>query len=268
MSFLAEPETEPVGGPAARRDVRPRHGVERITRFERLYLCAEPFLPPLYRLVRRRLRKVAVGLGGRPAVLDVGGRKSHYTIGVPAQVTVTDLPRETAVQQQLHLGVDDTIRRQMLGRRSNVAEMLFDDMTRSSLPDAAFDAVVAVEVLEHVEDDATFLREVHRVLKPGGIFLMTTPNGDFVANTNPDHKRHYTRRQLVERLTTCFPRVGVEYAVRAGRWRTLGLRSWSPRHPLRTALSMIGNVVNTWQSSRVGPDEATGTRHLVAEARK
>jgi 2-polyprenyl-3-methyl-5-hydroxy-6-metoxy-1,4-benzoquinol methylase len=245
-----------------------RTGPSGSTSFERLYLCAEPFLPPLYKIIRRRLRDLTFDSGGSRAVLDVGGRKSHYTIGVPAAITISDLPRETSVQQQLHLGIDDPIRHQTLGRRSNVRQVLYDDMTCSSLPDSAFDVVVAVEVLEHVEDDAAFVRQVCRVLKPSGVFLMTTPNGDFVPNTNPDHKRHYTRRQLVERLTACFPRVRVEYAIRAGRWRSLGLKSWSPRHPLRTALSMLGNVLNTWQSARFGPEEAVGTRHLIAEARK
>ena len=135
-------------------------------------------------------------------------------------------------------------------------------------PHESFDHVCAFEVLEHVEDDAAFVRNAHRVLRTGGVFLMTTPNGDFVPNTNPDHKRHYTRRALEARLAELFPGVRVAYAIRAGRWRSLGLKSWSPRHPLRTALSMTGNVVNTWQSARVGPDEAAGTRHLVAEARK
>jgi SAM-dependent methyltransferase len=238
------------------------------TPFERAYVFAEPFLPPLYKLVRRRLRALAESAGRTPALLDVGGRKSHYTIGVPAEVTVSDLPRASALQKELHLGIDDPIRAQTLRRRSNVRRVVYDDMTRSELPDASFDLVVAVEVLEHVEDDAAFVRNAHRVLRPGGIFLMTTPNGDFVPNTNPDHKRHYTRRHLAERLGESFRDVRVAYAIRAGRWRTLGLKSWSPRHPLRTALSMAGNVVNTWQSGRVRPDEAQGTRHLVAEARK
>lgn len=240
----------------------------RRTRFERVYLIAEPFLPPLHKLVRQRLRQLVSSFGRAPNVLDVGGRKSHYTIGVPAAITISDLLRESSIQETLHLGVNDGIRRQTLERRSNVREVLYDDMTRSALPDAAFDAVVAVEVLEHVEDDAAFVRQVHRVLKPGGSFLMTTPNGDVVPNTNPDHRRHYTRRQLAERLESCFPRVRVDYAVRAGSWRSMGLRSWSPRHPLRTALSMVGNVVNTWQSRRVDPEKAAGTRHLIAMAEK
>ena len=142
-------------------------------------------------------------------------------------------------------------------------------MTRSSLPDKAFDCVVATEVLEHVEEDALFVEQVHRVLKAGGIFLMTTPNGDSVKNTNPDHKRHYTRAQLTALLKSVFEQVDVEYAIRAGLPRKVGLRSWSTRKPLQTALSMAGNVVNTIQSAKSSlRTQAQGTRHLIATARK
>ena len=46
-------------------------------------------------------------LGNLPLIeiLDIGGRKSHYTIGIAGSVTITDLPRETDIQQRLHLGV-------------------------------------------------------------------------------------------------------------------------------------------------------------------
>ena len=42
--------------------------------------------------------------------------------------------------------------------------------------DASFDLAVAVEVMEHIDDHDRFFSEVTRVLKPGGVFMMTTPN--------------------------------------------------------------------------------------------
>jgi SAM-dependent methyltransferase len=237
--------------------------------FELMYLCAEPFLPPLHRKIRQRLSAVATARSAKLDLLDVGGRKSHYTIGVPAEVTITDLPRESKIQERLNLGITQQIIDKSQARRSNVRQMLYDDMTHSCLPNASFDCVVAVEVLEHVEEDESFVREVKRVLKPGGLFLMTTPNGDSVKNTNPDHKRHYRREQLANLLSKHFQDVEVEYAIRGGKFRSLGLRSWSPRQPLQTGLSIVGNVINSLQSApsslKVKPD---GTRHLIATARK
>jgi len=40
----------------------------------------------------------------------------------------------------------------------------------------SFDAVVSTEGIEHLENHFAFLREVHRILKPGGVLVLTTPN--------------------------------------------------------------------------------------------
>lgn len=46
----------------------------------------------------------------------------------------------------------------------------------SAVPAASFDFVVSVEVIEHLTDPHSVLRELRRVLKPGGHFFLTTPN--------------------------------------------------------------------------------------------
>lgn len=57
-------------------------------------------------------------------------------------------------------------------------EIRYDVGVGEALPyeDASFDAVVCVDVLEHVEDLARVLAEVSRVLRPGGLFLYDTIN--------------------------------------------------------------------------------------------
>ena len=45
----------------------------------------------------------------------------------------------------------------------------------SSFSDNIFDAIVSIEVMEHVEDLDFFLREISCLLKPGGYFVWTTP---------------------------------------------------------------------------------------------
>ncbi|HEY8240258.1 MAG TPA: class I SAM-dependent methyltransferase [Kiritimatiellia bacterium] len=44
------------------------------------------------------------------------------------------------------------------------------------LPDNSYDAVVSIEVLEHLENHVRFMQEVVRVTKPGGLIVLTTPN--------------------------------------------------------------------------------------------
>jgi 2-polyprenyl-3-methyl-5-hydroxy-6-metoxy-1,4-benzoquinol methylase len=44
------------------------------------------------------------------------------------------------------------------------------------LPDASFDAAHACEVIEHIYDTGGLLRELHRVLVPGGVLVLSTPN--------------------------------------------------------------------------------------------
>jgi 2-polyprenyl-3-methyl-5-hydroxy-6-metoxy-1,4-benzoquinol methylase len=43
-------------------------------------------------------------------------------------------------------------------------------------PDCSFDAAVSVEGIEHLENRHTYLRELCRVLRPGGVLVLTTPN--------------------------------------------------------------------------------------------
>jgi SAM-dependent methyltransferase len=50
------------------------------------------------------------------------------------------------------------------------------EIERLGCPDAHFDAIVAMGVLEYVPDHGAVLRELHRALKPGGTLVLTVPN--------------------------------------------------------------------------------------------
>ncbi len=58
--------------------------------------------------------------------------------------------------------------------------------------DGSFDCVISFQVIEHIEDDAEFVREIRRVLRPGGRFIVTTPNIRMSLTRNPWHVREYT----------------------------------------------------------------------------
>jgi len=78
-------------------------------------------------------------------------------------------------------------------------------------PDAAFDTVLSFDVFEHIRDSDAHLREVRRVLTPGGRYLFQTPNRwtNTIFETfrwrsftswRPDHCALHSHRQLRGRL--------------------------------------------------------------------
>lgn len=74
--------------------------------------------------------------------------------------------------------------------------------------DESFDCVVSFQVIEHIENDLQLMREVRRVLRPGGKFIFSTPNAPMSLTRNPWHVREYTQEQLCQLTLSVFD--GVE----------------------------------------------------------
>jgi SAM-dependent methyltransferase len=87
------------------------------------------------------------------------------------------------------------------------------DFTSGNIPplsgyaDNSFDSIVSFQVIEHIQDDRLFLKEIHRVLKPGGIALLTTPNRPMSLSRNPWHIREYTPTELTNLAKEFFAKV-------------------------------------------------------------
>ena len=72
------------------------------------------------------------------------------------------------------------------------------------IEDNSVDFVVTFQVIEHIKDDEQFLHEIHRVLKPGGKVILTTPNIMMSITRSPWHIREYTPEQMGEILESSF----------------------------------------------------------------
>ncbi|MGB5574661.1 MAG: methyltransferase domain-containing protein, partial [Thermoanaerobaculia bacterium] len=190
-----------------------------MTGFEWLRARADRVLPVLHGQVRRDLATLVRDSQLEcPRILDAGGRRSPYTVGLSAAITILEVPGYGVDQD---LGVTRATLAHLQRRRSNVEEVVLEDMTDCSLPSESFDGVVCVEVIEHVREDDRFVQQVSRVLRPGGWAYFTTPNGDYIRNEppnfNPDHVRHYRLEELRELLSSWFGNVDVRYGVKTGR---------------------------------------------------
>ena len=74
-------------------------------------------------------------------------------------------------------------------------------------PDGSFDCVISFQVIEHIRRDGDFVREIARVLRPGGRFIVTTPNAPMSLTRNPWHVREYTAEELRRLLAGSFSTV-------------------------------------------------------------
>jgi len=73
--------------------------------------------------------------------------------------------------------------------------------------DNQFDSVVSFQVIEHIQDDRGYLKEIHRVMKPGSVALITTPNRKMSLSRNPWHVREYLADELKNLASTIFSQV-------------------------------------------------------------
>lgn len=123
--------------------------------------------------LKRRAKTILNGLDIQDTdqVLDAGGGDGFYTKLVheltEAEITLYDFDPNALNSARSNL--KDLDRITIL--EGSVMEMPF--------PDNAFDKIVCTEVLEHVPDDTKAMRELLRVLKPGGRVAITVPNLNF-----------------------------------------------------------------------------------------
>jgi ubiquinone/menaquinone biosynthesis C-methylase UbiE len=129
-------------------------------------------------------------------ILDVGSGQSMIRFASPRrrfELTCCDLD-------------EYNVRR--MEKEAPECQWLVADAAQLPLEDDSFDLIFAGEILEHLPDPRKGLKEWARVLKPGGLLILTTPNRERLVNrlnharevVNPEHLSEMGYRELLEML--------------------------------------------------------------------
>jgi GT2 family glycosyltransferase/SAM-dependent methyltransferase len=141
----------------------------------------------------------AAGLVHGRRVLDLAsgeGFGAAILVGSAEAVVGVDIDARTIEHSRLNYG--DVKLRFELGDASDLS--MFDD--------GSFGVVVAFEMIEHVEDQERVLAEIARVLEPGGLLVMSTPDrraySEATGVHNPFHTRELSLEEFVQKLSSTF----------------------------------------------------------------
>ena len=151
------------------------------------YTPTEPFLFELHAAMLRRLERLFLAHfppGAR--VLDAGCGRSLFTEirpDWPFAITAADVDFDL-----------------LAARKAEFAAVRWVVGEAHPLPfrDGAFQGLFAGELIEHLADPAAGLREFRRVLRPGGMLILTTPNRRRLANVVDRSERPYSPDHLSE----------------------------------------------------------------------
>jgi len=76
--------------------------------------------------------------------------------------------------------------------------LLRGDALKLPFPDASFDIVSMLDVLEHLRDDSMAAQEIHRVLRPGGHLVLSVPAYKKLWSRHDEALQHYRRYERLE----------------------------------------------------------------------
>ncbi|OYT73017.1 MAG: hypothetical protein CFK52_03125 [Chloracidobacterium sp. CP2_5A] len=139
-------------------------------------------------------------------------------------------------------------------RRRGLSSLARCRVEQLCFADDTFDVVMALDMLEHVDDDLAALAELHRVCKPGGAVVLTVPAYGFLWSPHDEalhHRRRYAPQELRDKLNALGFEVerishfmfGLFVPVLLTRmWQSLrkrGLRSQSELRPLPGWLNQL-----------------------------
>lgn len=129
------------------------------------------------------------------------------------------------------VGIDyspDAIEKAKAGQSSGKIEFLCREIDAlASERSEGFDLICSFQVIEHIARPEKFLSKIQSLLKPGGIFILSTPNNKMSIVEHPYHYREYDKVTLQALLSKYFSKVdlyGLFFSERVAQFRKKRIR--------------------------------------------
>ena len=153
-------------------------------------------------------------------------------------------------------------------KRRGLKNLVAADAMNLPFADNSFDALVAMDILEHLPDDCAAMSEFHRVLKPGGKVIASVPAYPHLWSEHDIalmHHRRYRRKEYGDRfiragfsldklshtMTLLYPIVALQ--------RRLNARKPQSEHP-QAAMPMLPRPINSALINLLGLENALARR--------
>jgi ubiquinone/menaquinone biosynthesis C-methylase UbiE len=148
---------------------------------------APDFVGPRHELRERLLLELLLSAEPGREVLNAGAGQGSFS-------RLLEESGFDVVSTDVSPAACDVLSRRVRGR------VVRADVTALPLAGESFDAVVLGEVIEHVADDVSALKEARRVLRPGGVAALSVPAHPSWFGPSDEwagHMRRYTRESLI-----------------------------------------------------------------------
>ena len=144
-------------------------------------------------VVRRELLDLilsSISIPSRGSILDIG-------CGVGSNLPVLQSHRWNAI------GIDQSFYALSLASKRFKIPLVNGDMNQLPIKPNSVGLIIALDILEHLDDDLNGIRELYQALSKRGVLVLTVPAFRFLWGTQDiitGHKRRYTRREISTKL--------------------------------------------------------------------